>query len=148
MTTLTRTSRAIAACAFATGTLLTVPSAADAAQPCAAIVAFVKQDPDGDFVFEGTTRGAVRGTLTSYPTSVAGNGPVLDVTFVWEVAAGRRSFTAVTSGTLDTVSGEVVMSGEVTDGWRRGCRVKEKGQLTDPSVSEYRGVIRILPARR
>ena len=105
-------------------------------------------DPDGDFVFEGTTRGAVRGTLTSYPTSVAGNGPVLDVTFVWEVAAGRRSFTAVTSGTLDTVSGEVVMSGEVTDGWRRGCRVKEKGQLTDPSVSEYRGVIRILPARR
>ena len=65
------------------------------------------------------------------------------MTFVWEITAGRRSFTAVTEGELNTATGEVIMSGEVTEGWLEGAKVKERGQLVDASTSRYVGTIKL-----
>jgi hypothetical protein len=106
-------------------------------------VRFDKSDPDGNLVWEGTTKGPAQGTVTSYPTQITPEGDILVVTFVWEISAGMHSFTAVTDGTLNLVTGAVILDGQVTDGWLEGASVHEEGQLVDAALSRFQGVIEL-----
>jgi hypothetical protein len=118
-----------------------IATAADESSTKTYEVRFDKSDPDGNLVWEGTTKGPAQGTVVSHPTQIVPDGDILLVTFVWEISAGRHSFTAVTTGTLNTVTGAVILDGYVTDGWLEGASVHEEGQLVDASLSRYQGVI-------
>jgi hypothetical protein len=120
----------------------------------AARVHFVKHlvDPDA-FRFEGTTSGAAPGTLTSQ--ILAETSPETDrfrfLRFRWTVAAPANSsvsdtsFVAETQGTLDKITGEVVMTGTVVSGWKTGTSVLERGRLTDAATFTFEGDLIIIP---
>ena len=97
-------------------------------------------------VWQGVTTGDVAGDLETRLLALRVSGPVWNVTFDWIVAAGARSFTARLDGTLNTLSGAVVMNGRVINGYLRGARVHEEGQLVDPETLAFAGDIRIMPA--
>jgi hypothetical protein len=113
------------------------------------VVTFEKHvvDPD-NLVFQGTTGGAVKGTLESrmVPGSLTIDGPIWHFTFDWIVSAKPRhkSFVARTTGTFDTTTGSVIMDGRVIRGWHRGALVHEEGQLLDPATFTFAGEIQIL----
>jgi hypothetical protein len=142
-TTLRRLALAVGITAAIAAGPPAIATAADEIDTKTYEVRFDKSDPDGNFVWEGTTSGPAHGTVTSYPTHVAPDGDILNVTFVWEISAGKHSFTAVTDGTLHLVTGAVILDGEVTDGWLEGATVHEEGQLVDASLSRYQGVIEL-----
>jgi hypothetical protein len=127
-----------------TAALLTLASST-AAPPLQ--VDFVKHlvDPD-NLAFEGTVTGAVSGGLASRRVSLDGeSGPVQHLTFEWKVS-GAHAFTALTSGTLNTRTGAVVMNGRVVDGYLTGARVHEEGQLVDPGTFTFAGFLRLMPS--
>ena len=112
-------------------------------------VDFVKHVVDPvNLIFEGTTSGAVSGSLTSQLVSLNGvSGPVYHVTFDWIVSAGAQSFTARTTGIWNTVTGEVVMNGSViSSGYLSGAQVHEEGHLVDPSTLTFAGFLQLIPA--
>jgi hypothetical protein len=99
------------------------------------------------FVFMGTTGGDISGSLTSNLVSLnATTGPILHITFDWNVSAGAKSFIARTDGIWNTKTGSVVMNGTVIAGYLLGAQVHEEGQLVDPAALEFAGTIRIMPA--
>jgi hypothetical protein len=111
-------------------------------------VEFVKHVVDpASLVFEGSTGGAVSGSLTSKLVSLDGlSGPVYHVTFDWIVSAGAESFTARTTGTWNTSTGSVIMNGTVvSDGYLSGAQVHEEGRLVDPDTLTFAGFLRLLP---
>jgi hypothetical protein len=125
-------------------------SSARAGQGHAIVVTFQKQLVDPvNFVFEGTTGGAVKGHLESriVPGSLTIHGPIWTFTFDWIVTANApaKSFVARTTGTFDTTTGAVVMEGVVTSGWQEGAAVRERGQLVDAATFAFAGTIAILP---
>jgi hypothetical protein len=110
-------------------------------------VTFVKHLTDrASFTFGGVTGGAARGQLTSQ--LIGQTAPATDkyqfIEFRWTVTAGEHSFIAVTAGTLNLTTGEVAMTGTVTDGWHNGADVLEKGELTDPVTETFAGDIVLL----
>ncbi len=144
----------IMATAAAVSTLLAGPAAALAADgpqpppPAKAIdITFVKHLTDPQTVtFHGTTAGAVRGDLTSQ--LIGQTAPATTeyefVEFRWTITSPARSFTAVTTGTLDTTTGVVAMTGTVTNGWNQGAEVLERGQLVDPTTETFTGDLVLL----
>jgi hypothetical protein len=125
----------------------TAAIAAPAAAPAAAPVQlqFSKQAVQ-EGVWQGTVSGDVTGALTTRLISRRVTGPIWHVTFDWIVDAGAQSFTARLSGTLNTLTGAVVMNGTVVQGYLNGAQVHEAGQLVDPATLAFQGVIRIMPA--
>jgi hypothetical protein len=97
-------------------------------------------------VWQGTVAGDVTGALTTRLMSLQVSGPVWHVTFDWIVDAGQQSFTARLDGTLNTLTGAVVMNGRVIEGYLDGAQVHEEGQLVDPNTLGFRGSIRVMPA--
>ena len=147
-----RTQRVAAA--LITGVcLMGVPglAAANSAQPPTMArtfdVTFVKHLVDAQtFKFCGQTGGAAPGSLVSQLITQTAP-PTSEFEFVefrWTVSSGRRSFVAVTDGTLDTVTGVVSLTGTVTSGWHKGAEVIERGQLIDPATETFAGDIVLL----
>jgi hypothetical protein len=97
-------------------------------------------------VWEGTVTGDIEGDLRTELTSLRETGPIWHVTFNWIVTAGEQSFTAALSGTLNTLTGRVVMNGTIVEGYLVGAQVHEEGQLVDAVNSCFAGTIRIMPA--
>ena len=97
-------------------------------------------------VWTGSVSGDASGALTTRLTDLRISGPVWHVRFDWIIDAGAHSFVADLTGTLNTVTGQVVMNGTVVDGWLRGAQVHEEGQLVDPATLRFVGEIRIAPA--
>ena len=101
-------------------------------------------------MWEGTVGGDIDGDLTSVLTGCTGpnpcSGQIWHVEFDWIIAAGPESFTAHLRGTLDTLTGQVVMNGTVVDGFLQGAQVHEEGRLVDPATLGFEGTIRVMPA--
>lgn len=101
-------------------------------------------------VWEGSVLGDVDGGLTTVLTSCNGpnpcSGPIWHVEFDWIVDAGAESFTAHLSGTLNNMTGAVVMNGTVVDGFLQGAQVHEEGQLVNAATLRFEGTIRVMPA--
>jgi hypothetical protein len=99
-------------------------------------------------VWEGTVDGAFSGDLRTELVSLREAGPIWHVVFDWIItgtAAGEFDLIARLNGTLNTSTGRVVMNGRVTDGYLEGARVHEEGQLVDPDVLGFEGIITIMP---
>lgn len=154
-------TRSITATVIALAMMATVATAAEARIPAppkdtipglpyAAVaydVTFVKHATNpAKFTFAGVTGAAAKGTLTSTLTGQP-QPPTPHfrfVTFHWTVDAGKHSFAATTTGTVDLNTGVVVMSGTVDSGWEQGKEVLEKGQLIDPATLTFAGDLIIL----
>lgn len=140
--------------AIALSTMLAIPAAALAAEgpqpqpPAKAVdISFVKHLTDPTAVtFHGTTAGAVRGDLVTQ--LIAQTAPATNeyefVEFRWTITSRARSLVAVTTGTLDTTTGVVAMTGTVTEGWNQGAEVLERGQLIDPATETFTGDLVLL----
>ena len=94
-------------------------------------------------VWQGTVSGDIDGGLTTRAIAVDDSEAVWRVTFDWIVDAGSQSFTARLSGTLDSLTGAVAMKGRVVEGYLDGSKVREEGQLVDPSTLAFQGTIRV-----
>jgi uncharacterized protein YdbL (DUF1318 family) len=99
----------------------------------------------GDTVWTGRVSGDVDGVLTTVLITADSSQAVWQVEFYWIVSADdpNRSFVARLSGTLNSETGEVAMSGQVVDGYREGARVEEQGQLVDADRSAFSGTITV-----
>jgi hypothetical protein len=98
-------------------------------------------------VWQGTVAGDISGHLETRLLSQHGEGPVLDVEFLWIVSAGDMSFTARANGTLNTETGAVQMRGTVIEGFLKGACFLEQGQLVDAATLRFQGTIKIVAAR-
>jgi len=100
----------------------------------------------GDTVWTGRVSGDVEGVLTTVLISADASQPVWQVEFYWIVTADdpSRSFIARLTGTLNSETGAVAMSGHVVDGYREGARVEEEGMLVDAERSAFSGTITVL----
>ena len=127
----------LAALTGAVAALVLVP-VASAAPPVR--LSFEKQAVERG-VWKGSVAGDIEGGLTTRMIGFDDSEPVWKVTFDWIVDAGRKSFTARLSGTLDTTTGAVAMRGRVVEGYLRGAKVRERGQLVDPETSAFEGTI-------
>ena len=132
----TRAATVLAACVLAFAAL-----GAGAAQESLSL-AFDKAGV-GDTVWTGTVSGDVSGVLTTVLISADTSASVWLVEFYWIVTADdpERSFVARLSGTLDSETGVVAMSGRVVEGYREGAMVEEQGQMVDPDRSAFTGTI-------
>lgn len=97
--------------------------------------------------WEGTVDGDITGILTTELIDLKVTGPIWHVVFDWIIDAGDQSFTARLNGTLNNNTGKVVMNGTIVDGWLKGARVHEEGQLVDPDPEKlgFEGTIQINP---
>jgi hypothetical protein len=128
---------------------LVAPAASTASAASSPVrVDFVKHWIGPGYVFQGTASGAVNGGLTSQLVSLNDvSGPIYHVTFDWIISAGAQSFTARTSGTWNTLTGQVVMDGTViSSGYLSGAQVHEEGQLIDPATLTFAGFLQLMPA--
>ena len=118
------------------------------AQPAAERVRleFVKENPDGDGTWAGTVTGAFDGSLQTVLVNADQSQPVWRVAFEGIVDAGADSFRAHVGGTLDTSTGQVEMTGVVTEGGMLGASIAWEGQLVDEAASRFEGTIIITPA--
>lgn len=98
-----------------------------------------------DGVWMGTVGGDVTGRLVTTLIAADQSQPVWQVEFYWIILADdpAESFIARLTGTLDTTTGAVAMTGMVTDGYQAGARVNEAGQLQDAETSSFTGTIRV-----
>jgi hypothetical protein len=88
--------------------------------------------------------GDVTGHLETRLLSAHGDGPVLQVRFLWIILAADKSFTAKAAGTLNTETGAVVMQGSVVRGFLKDACFLEQGQLVDPIASRFQGSIKLV----
>lgn len=106
-------------------------------------------DAEGNpIAWEGTVEGDIEGDLRTELTDLRESGNVWHVRFDWIITADNpgESFTADLSGILNLNTGRVVMNGRVVDGYLKGARVHEEGQLVDPGNFGFEGLINIMPA--
>ena len=102
---------------------------------------------EADFVWHGTVSGDINGDLMTQPTSVDDSQPIWQVEFNFSIDADdpSKDMTIHLKGTLNTNTGQVVMNGEVAEGYLLGAQVHEMGQLVDAEKSCFEGTIRINP---
>ena len=100
----------------------------------------------GAGVWLGTVSGDVTGKLVTTMLVVDQSQPVWQVEFYWIVVADDpdKSFVARLTGTLDSTTGAVAMTGRVGEGYQIGASVREEGQLQDAETSRFTGTIRIV----
>ena len=137
-------------CAFAVATAPAATATASAATASNAPleVHFVKHVVDRtNLVFEGTVSGAVNGSLVSRLVRLNSiDGPIYNITFDWIVSAADKSFTARTTGTWNTRTGQVVMNGTIIAGYLNRAQVHEQGHLVDPTTLTFEGFLQLMPA--
>jgi hypothetical protein len=120
--------------------------AQDAADPLSgAVYLTFDKSAIAEDTWEGTVGGDIVGNLTTQLTDVERVGPVWFVEFDWIVDAGDQSFSAHLSGTLNTLTGTVVMDGEVVEGYLVGTRVYEQGEQAVAADGRFQGTILLLP---
>lgn len=123
-----------------------VPAQAQRLQNNAPVLLHFDKSSIGPGIWEGSVSGDVTGSLRTELTSLRIAGPIWHVTFDWIIDAGEHSFTARLKGTLNTLTGRVVMNGTVVDGWLLGAQVHEEGLLIDPATLRFQGKIRVMSA--
>ena len=125
---------------------VTFPAPAQSFQNSAPVLLNFDKTLVGQGVWKGTVSGGVTGNLRTELTSLQVAGPIWLVGFNWIIDAGEYSFTARLNGTLNTLTGQVVMNGTVVEGWLLGAQVHEEGQLVDPNTLRFQGTIQVMPA--
>lgn len=121
--------------------------AQDTADPMSGVTyLFFDKTAIAEGTWEGTVGGDIVGILNTQLLAIEIVGPVWFVEFDWIVEAGDQSFTARMTGTLNTLTGTVVMTGEVVDGYQLGMQVYEQGQMANSATGRFQGTILILPA--
>ena len=133
----------ILGCLLAASLLAGAPAGAAAAS-VPVLISFDKST-SGPGTWSGSVSGDVKGDLTTTLLVITETGAIWHVTFDW-VVDGDASFTARLSGTLNALTGSVVMNGRVIEGDYLGAVVHEEGQLIDPATLHFQGLIRIMPA--
>lgn len=128
-------------------TLALFVSGAVLAQADPLTIEFSKADPDGDGTWNGTVAGAIEGDVQTILLGADQSEPVWLVSFEGTLDAGDRSLTAHVGGTLDTESGQVSMTGVVTEGYLLGSAVDWRGQLVDADASRFEGTVTFTGAR-
>lgn len=93
----------------------------------------------------GTVGGDVSGTLVSTIIAADQSQPVWQIELYWVILADDPSYTFIArmTGTLDSETGAVQMTGTVVDGYMEGAAVTEAGQLQDAETSTFTGTITI-----
>jgi hypothetical protein len=124
----------------------TAPAQAQRLQNNAPVLLNFEKSLVSEGIWEGNVTGDVTGNLMTELTSLRVAGPIWHVQFNWIIDAGEHSFTARLNGTLNTLTGKVVMNGTVVDGWLLGAQVHEEGQLIDPNTLRFQGTIQVMPA--
>jgi hypothetical protein len=125
---------------------MSFPAQAQSSQNNAPVYLSFDKTLVGNGIWEGSVTGDVTGNLRTELTSLQVAGPIWLVQFNWIIEAGEYSFTAHLNGTLNTLTGQVVMNGTVVDGWLLGAQVHEEGQLVDPNTLRFQGTIQVMPA--
>ena len=120
-----------------------IPQAVAHAQDAADVNITFQKASSGEGRWAGTVDGDVQGALETVALNIDNSNPVWAVEFDWIIDAGEQSFTARMTGTLDSTTGAVVMDGEVVDGWMKGARAHEEGQMVDPDTLAFEGVIQL-----
>lgn len=96
---------------------------------------------------EGVFAGEV---LNAKPTTNRGITSITSLEAVYEVQAGRHSFTALLRGGQNNVTRTAVLDGVILNGWRTGARVHVEFDIIStcdgkPAGPCFQGTIRILP---
>jgi hypothetical protein len=94
----------------------------------------IKRDSSGQYTMSGTVNGERQGTATLVfgfdegPSGEAGKAPVHSY---WVVKAepASESFKAKLSGTVEVISGQTHLVGEITEGANKGSRVETSSRL-------------------
>jgi hypothetical protein len=94
----------------------------------------IKRDSSGQYTMSGTVNGERQGTATLVfgfdegPSGEAGKAPVHSY---WAVKAepASESFKAKLSGTVEVISGQTHLVGEITEGANKGSRVETSSRL-------------------
>lgn len=98
----------------------------------------------------GTVSGDIEGDLRTELYDLRVTGDIWHVGFLWIIDpdGAEDRIIADLTGTLNTVTGSVVMNGTVTsdESGRRllGAQVHEEGQLVDPATLRFTGMITIM----
>jgi hypothetical protein len=107
-------------------------------------------DPE-NVVFQGSTGGAVSGTLESrlVPGTLTIDGDLWTFEFDWVITADvpAKSCVMHAAGTMigTNAGSPVVMDGVVTSGWHAGAALHMQGTLVDPSTFTIAGTLTIQP---
>ena len=106
-------------------------------------------------LLEGIAGGAVTGVfagevLNATTTTNPSITSIVGLEAVYEVQAGRRSFTALIRGGQNNLKGTAVLDGVILNGWRTGAQVHVTFDVIsscagNPAGPCFQGTIRILP---
>lgn len=96
-----------------------------------------------DRVWIGTVSGDITGTLVTTMIGADRSKPIWDIELYWIILADdpSQSFVARLTGTLNTETGAVAMTGTVDEGFNVGATVEEAGQLQNAETSNFTGTI-------
>lgn len=96
-----------------------------------------------DRVWIGTVSGDITGTLVTTMIAADRSKPIWDIELYWIILADdpNQSFVARLTGTLNTETGAVAMTGTVDEGFNVGATVEEAGQLQNAETSNFTGTI-------
>lgn len=96
-----------------------------------------------DRVWIGTVSGDITGTLVTTMIAADRSKPIWDIELYWIILADdpSQSFVARLTGTLNTETGAVAMTGTVDEGFNVGATVEEAGQLQNAETSTFTGTI-------
>ena len=96
-----------------------------------------------DRVWIGTVSGDITGTLVTTMIAADRSKPIWDIELYWIILADdpSQSFGARLTGTLNTETGAVAMTGTVDEGFNVGATVEEAGQLQNAETSNFTGTI-------
>ncbi len=97
--------------------------------------------PAGEGVWNGSISGDMTGSLRTEVTGVRSAGPLRFVDVHWIVNAAERSFVAEAEGTMNTLTGTTVVTGEVVEGSRTGAIMYGHSQTIDPASGRLAGTI-------
>jgi hypothetical protein len=128
---------------IATGTTAQEATPDTAAAPTLTFLSFDKSAA-AEGVWEGSVGGDVDGSLRTELRDLRMEGPIWFVEFDWIIDAGDQSFTARLNGTLNTLNGTVLMTGEVIEGAMLGATVYEQAELVNPETSRFQGTILVI----
>lgn len=154
---------ALAACDGATQPLGPIADASGAAasasdplmapsRPSPIEVSYTKTESgSGTFNWFGEVSGRINGNLETQVVGARLSPRIWHIQTVWTVTNtrdGAKNFVAHLNGTLDVVSGKLLLNGEIVSGFLAGAQVHEQGVLTGFTPAGgtiFRGTLWIMP---